>query len=115
MPKTYIITKENSEEIREAMKKRENAKYYKKLQAVTLRGEGKKNDEIGLITGYPPAYVSHLVSLYSKEGIASLLQDNRKGGNNRNMTPEEEKRFLSQFEEAARNGQIITISDIAAS
>ncbi len=52
MAKTYKVTMENSLEIREAMKKRENAKYYKRLMAVALRGEGKKNAEIAQITKY---------------------------------------------------------------
>ena len=114
MPKTYRITAENSKEIREAMKDQSNLRYYAKLQAVALRGEGKDNDEIGSITGYHPAYISHLVSVYSNEGLSSLYKDGRKGGNNRNLTAEEEKAFLATFEEAAKEGQITTVSEIAA-
>jgi len=114
MPKTYTITAENSKELREAMKKKENMRYYKKLQTVALRGEGKGNDEISGITGYHAVYVSHLVGIYSKEGLEGLCKDDRKGGNNRNMTIEEEKAFLSQFEETAKKGQVITIEEIAA-
>ena len=114
MPKTYTITAENSKELREALKEKSNLRYYAKLQAVALRGEGKDNDEIGLITGYHPSYVSHLVSIYCNEGLSSLCKDDRKGGNNRNLTAEEEKAFLAKFEEAAKNGQITTISEIAA-
>jgi len=114
MPKTYAISSENSKELREAMKQKENMRYYKKLQTVALRGEGKENDEISGITGYHAVYVSHLVGIYCKEGLEGLCKDERKGGNNRNMTPEEEKAFLSQFEETAKNGQVITIDEIAA-
>jgi len=114
MPKTYTITAENAREIREAMKDKNNSRYYAKLQSVALRGEGKENEEIGSITRYHPSYVSHLVSIYCKEGLASLCKDDRKGGNKRNMTDEEEKAFLSGFAEAAKKGQIITIAEIAA-
>jgi transposase len=114
MPKTYTITTENTKELRNAMSKKSNAPYYKKLQAVALRGEGKKNDEIGLITGYHPVYISHLVSVYCNEGLEELCTDRRGGGNNRNMTDEEERAFLSQFEEAAKKGQVTTIAEIAA-
>ena len=114
MPKTYKITTENTKELREAMKEKGNKKYYRRLQAVVLRGEGKNNDEIGRITGYNPHWVSELVSIYCNKGLGGLLQDGRKGGNSRNMSDAEEKAFLSQFEEAGKSGQVITIEDIAA-
>ena len=114
MPKTYTITTENSKELREAMKDKNNSRYYAKLQSVALRGEGKDNKEIGPITGYHPSYVSHLVSIYCSEGVSGLCKDERKGGNNRNMTEEEEKAFLSGFEETAKSGELTTITEIAA-
>lgn len=114
MPKTYTITEENSKELREAMKQKENARYYKKLQTVALRGEGKDNDEISAITGYHEVYVSRLVGIYCNEGLEGLCKDGRKGGNNRNLSKTEEEVFLSQFEETAKNGQVITIAEIAA-
>ena len=114
MPKAYTITAENSKELREAMKQKENMRYYKKLQTVALRGEGKENDEISGITGYHAVYVSRLVGIYCNKGLEGLCKDGRKGGNNRNMTPEEEKAFLSRFEGTAKGGQVITIDEIAA-
>ena len=114
MPETYRITAENSAELRKAMKEKSNSRYYAKLQSVALRGEGKNNEEIGTITGYHPAYISQLVSIYCNEGIAALCSDGRKGGNNRNMTLEEEKAFLARFEETAKNGHVITITEISA-
>jgi hypothetical protein len=113
MPKTYRITMENSKELRTAMRDKNNNRYYAKLQSVALRGEGKDNKEISGITGYHPAYISHLVSIYCNKGLKALCKDERKGGNNRNMTDEEEKAFLSEFEEAARSGKITTVNEIA--
>ena len=114
MPKTYRITAENAVELRKGMKEKSNSRFYARLQSVALRGEGKDNDEIGTITGYHPAYVSQLVSIYSNEGIAGLCKDGRKGGNNRNMTEEEEKAFLAGFEESAKRGGVTTVAEIAA-
>ena len=114
MTKTYTITEENTKELREAMKKRENGRFYAKLQSVALRGEGKSYDEISEITGYHPTYASHLVSIYCNEGLAGLCKDGRKGGNHRNMKPENEKKFVAGFEERAKSGQLTTIAEIAA-
>jgi len=114
MPKTYKVTAENAKELRAAMKDKNNSRFYAKLQSVALRGEGKDNDEIGAITGYHPAYVSQMVSVYCNRGIRGLCKDERKGGNHRNMTDEEEKAFLGRFEEAAKRGQLTTIGEIAA-
>ena len=110
----YTITSENTSEIREAMKDKNNSRFYRKLQSVALRGEGKDNKEIGPITGYHPSYVSHLVSIYCNEGLAGLCKDKRKGGNNRNMSREEEVEFLDKFKEKAEQGQVTTVAEIAA-
>jgi len=99
--------------IREAMKTTKQSRAYKRLQAVALRGEGKKRAEIAEITGYHPRTIGHLCKLYCEKGIEGLLEDGRKGGNHQNMTDEQAKAFLGKFEEAASKGQIITIADIA--
>jgi len=113
MRKLNEITGENAKEIRKAMKEKGNAKYYRRLEAVALRGEGRDSAEVGSITGYHPKWVSRLVSIYCTEGIAGLLKDGRKGGNNRNMSEAEAREFLSKFEEQAKSGQVITVEAIA--
>lgn len=109
----YKITKEIAAEIRAKMKHTKNSAAYRRLQAVALRGEGKKNKEISEITKFHPDHIGKLARIYCERGVDALIEDGRKGGNNCNMTTDEEKAFLSQFEEAAKSGQIITISDIA--
>ena len=109
----YKVTVENALEIRKAMSKKQNAKYYKRLLAVALRGEGKSNAEAAAITKYHAKRVSQLVSLYCNKGIGALLYDGRKGGNNRSMSKEEADKFLSQFDEQAQKGQIVTVGEIA--
>ena len=61
MRRTYEITREETKKLREAMSKKENKKYYRRMLAVALRGEGKDNKEVGSITGYHPKRVSQLV------------------------------------------------------
>jgi transposase len=109
----YSISKKSTEEIRERMKEVTDAKIYKRLQAVALRGEGKKNKEVGSITGYHPDWVGHLSKTYCKAGIEGLLEDGRKGGNNRNMNEAEATEFLDKFKQQAEKGEIITVEEIA--
>ena len=114
MPKTYTITAENARVIREAMDKKENQRFYKRLLAVALRGEGKSNGEIAEITGFNGKYVSQLVSLYCRLGLSNLASDGRKGGNHRNMSDDEEREFLESFRKKAEKGQIITVKEMTA-
>ena len=114
MGKRYTVTAEATKELRTAMGKKENVKYYRRLLAVALRDEGKDNEEAGAITGYHPKRVSQLVSLYVNHGIEELASDGRKGGNNRNMNETEAAEFLEQFEDQAEKGQVITAEEIAA-
>jgi transposase len=114
MAKAYKITAENALEIREAMRDKGNEKNYMRLLAVALRGEGKSNAEAAEITQYHPKRVSQLVSKYCNHGLETLINDGRKGGNNRVMSEVEAEEFLNQFDEQAKNGQIVSVGDIAA-
>ncbi len=84
------------------------------MEAVALRGEGKKNDEIGGITGFHPDMVGRFAKEYLEGGIAGLLFDGRKGGNHRNASDSEEEEFIAEFEEAAQKGEVISVDEIAA-
>ena len=110
----YKISCADAKNLREEMIKTKKATIYKKLQAVALRGEGLKNAEIATITGYSSNYIVELCKSYILNGFKGLTTDGRKGGNNRNLTTTAEEDFLSKFEKAAANGQIITISEIVA-
>ena len=109
----YRISREAAQELRELMKKEKDVKAYRRLEAVALRGEGKSNAEVGAQTGFHPDWVGRLVREYIEYGVAYLVEDDRKGGNHRNASPQEEEKFLEQFKEAAEKGQVITVADIA--
>jgi len=109
----YKIKKEDAEIIRNKMKEIKDAKIYKRLQAVALRGEGQKRVEVANITGYSNQRISILCKKYIEEGLESLLEDGRKGGNHRNMNEEEAREFLGQFKEMADKGQVVSINEIS--
>ena len=108
----YKISRENAEEIRERMRNEKNAGAYKRMQAVALRGEGKRNREVGEITGFHQDHIGILCKTYLSEGLEGLAIDRRKGGNNRNMTDAEAAAFLQAYEEQAKRGQVITAKAI---
>jgi transposase len=112
MPKTYEMSKAQEMEIEADKKRTKHASVYRKLEAVAMRANGKKNREIAEITGYSADRVSRLVSEYCRNGIGYFKEDHRKGGNHRNMTPEEERAFLKRFEEAAESGKQLTVGEM---
>jgi transposase len=110
----YRISEEDSKELREAMKKVGKAIHYRKMEAVALRGDGKKNEEISDLTGFHPDMVGRFCKEYLEGGLEGLVADGRKGGNRRNASDAEEEEFMAQFEEAAKKGQVISVGEIAA-
>jgi len=110
----YRISREDSESLRKEMKKAGNVLQYRKMEAVAMRGEGKRNEEIAEATGFHPDMVGRFAKEYLEGGLAGLLADGRRGGNHRNASDAEEEAFLAGFEEAARKGQIVSVDAIAA-
>lgn len=111
MPKKYVFSSENMQEIETAIKGEKDAKIYKRLQALKLRAEGKGNAEIATITDFCKAYVSELVSKYFKNGILAISTDKRTG-NNRKLTAEEETELLAPFIEQAECGHMLVVDEI---
>ena len=112
MPKTHQIKDEMKKEIEEIKNSTKDARLYKKLEVLSLRAAGMKNEQIAEITGYSKSRVSALVCEYAKNGIGYFIYEHRIGGNRRNMSIEEEKAFLNQFHELAEKGQMLTVEDI---
>jgi len=110
----YKVSKEQAEDLRERMRNVKDAKGYRRLEAVVLRGEGKSNAEIAAITKFNEDTVGKLAKEYCQYGVEYLVEDGRKGGNHRNASEAEERAFLAQFEKAGESGQIISVEDIAA-
>lgn len=113
MPKTYKIDRAALKEIAEARMANQNKQVEKRLHAVLLRGQGKKNAEIAEQLETSSKVVSRWVSLYVKEGLDSLLPKKREA-QRRNMSYAEEEGLLSTFEEQAKLGRVVEVSDIKA-
>ena len=112
MPKTHQFNNNQYSEVVQELDKTKEAALRKKLEVLQLRMEGYKNAEISKITKYSKSRVSALICLYAKDGIAYFQQENRQGGNRRNMSCSEEVTFLSAYKELAEQGQIIEVGEI---
>ncbi len=110
--KKHTITSVEYEEIQQAAKVNQNKHVEKRLQVLIMRYKGATDAEIGEKLGYHRKRVSQLCAEYKQVGLASFIE-RRFGGNNRNMSEEDEKAFLAQFIDAANNAEITTIDDIA--
>jgi len=111
MPKSFKFSEENKNEITTAMKNTVDKKCYRRLEIVNLRIMGKKCSEIAEITGYNSNYISQILSKYFKYGILSIAEDKRTG-NNRKLTYEEEQELLKPFKKEAESGKMLIVSDI---
>ena len=111
MPKTYTISKCDIEKIEELRKNNKDKQVDKRLHAVKLRGEGKKNKAIAEQLETSTDMVSRWISAYAKGGAEALLPKKRPGRPT-TISFEEEAKLLSEFEAKAEAGQIVEISDI---
>ena len=112
MPRMIKVSVEEAEQIKAKRREIKDKRVDKRLYAVQLRGEGYKNSEISKKLDTSPKVVSRWVVAFHAGGIEALLPG-KFGGNHRNATDEEELAFMEQFETAAKNGQIISVSEIA--
>jgi len=113
MATKYQITTEQKEEIEEFRRKNKDKRAEAKLRVLVMRAEGAKAKQISEATGFHAAYVSTIVSKYLHGGIEAIV-GNHYSGNRRNMSYEEEARFLEQFIDEANGGQITDVKAIKA-
>jgi transposase len=111
MPKTYKITQEQIAEIEKQRKSNSDKNVEKRLRAVKYRGEGFDNGKIAEMVEAHPTVVSRWICMYTKEGISALLPK-RRGGNRRNLTMDEECKFIDGFKEKAEKGELVTVKEI---
>ena len=111
MPKTHIIREIQVAGIIAARKENKDKQVEKRLQAVQMRGEGKKNAEIAEHLETSSDMISYWVSCYAKRGLEGLLPAKREA-HRRNMSTAEEKQLLSTFEKEAEAGRVVEVSEI---
>ncbi len=113
MKAKYIITTENSKEIKAYRRKIKDKMTDRRLYAVQLLGEGYSPKDICQKLDADKRQISLWASRYCQFGIKGL--DGKKGGRRReNISFEEEAALLEQFKEKSEKGQIVEVSEIRA-
>jgi transposase len=113
MPKTYEISAEQGREVAEARKKTNDKYADKRLYAVQLRGEGWKNKDIAIKLETSRFVVSQWIGAFVRGGVEALLPK-RRTGRPTQISYAEEVEMLDAYNEKAKKGQIIEISEIRA-
>ena len=89
--KKYIFSEEEKQEIRICRERIPDRKAERRLQALELRAEGKRNKEISDITGFHVQYITILVSRYKTQGLESITENHYPGSRRFFPTPESER------------------------
>ena len=108
------IPEADLKELKKALKTAKTATEYRHAQVLYLRGSlGHTKDAIASVTQYSPQRVQSIIDGYFKRGLSVLSDLNkprpRKWGL---MTLEEEREFISEYLDKAKNGEVIVVSEI---
>ena len=113
MANRYVFTEEQIQELTSAAKVNKRKDVDRRLRALLMHARGKKRAEIAEATQYSLSNIGKLVRSYRAGGLAAIVE-NHYGGNHRNMSYEEEVALLEPFNEKAKAGQMVEVSEIEA-
>lgn len=109
--KKHIISKAEYNAVKELSKQNTNKRVDKRLQTIILRYEGLTDAAIGEKLNYNRKRVSQLCAEFKALGLAEYAR-HKYGGNNRNLSIEQEQSLLERFSKEAELGRIITPAEI---
>lgn len=89
MAKRKPLTKEQIEELLQAMKTVKINREYRRIQAIYLYGTGEITEKIAKITQLTPVTISRIYKKYRSDGLASI-PDAPRGGRPSRLSPEQE-------------------------
>ena len=108
----YQITSRQRHEIEAARTKNRNMRVELKLKVLCLHASGLSLERISELSGYAPSSVNQIIRQYVRFGLDFMLENHYRG-NNRNMSFEDERALLAGFEEKRKQGQSVSVKDIA--
>ena len=108
----YNFTEEQIIELKEALNRAENKKFFRTIQSVLLRAQGYSVYQIIEITGLSQVTIRKNVLNYLNEGMSYITQENRGGRRYFRASVEQEKKFLQEHLSAAQEGKIKSAKEL---
>ena len=105
------ISEEEYAEIKAAGRANKNKRVAKRLEVLELRYAEKSNAEISEKTGFNERYITTLMGLYKKQGLAEFIRI-KQTSHRRNMTAAEEAEVLAACEQEGESGKTLTAQTI---
>lgn len=97
----------------ERLKRASSRTEYQRIQCVLIRATlGSSAKEIAQLLGWSTATVHVMHSRWAKEGEAIFDVRARGGRRHQHLTPEEEQQLLAPFVQRARDGGVLTVSEL---
>ena len=115
MPKIYPISEESKKSLEQLLKQAKNKGEFQRVQCLWLRASlDLKSSAIATALGWNPGSVKKLWSLYFNKGESVLIGKGKGGRRRQNLSLEEEKRVLADFQKKAIVGGVLVVWEIKA-
>ena len=102
-----------SQQFANALKQAKSKSEFQRVQCLWLRASlGLAADEVATAIGWQPTSVRRLQAQYLKEGKQVLQAVGRGGRRNQNLTVEQERQLLAEFDARAERAGMLEVSQI---
>ena len=100
-----------SQQLAKALKQARSKSEFQRIQCLWLRASlGLAADEVATAIGWQPTSVRRLQAQYLKEGKQVLPAVGRGGRRNQNLTVEQERQLLAEFQARAESAAMLEVS-----
>ena len=113
MKDLIVGDKPTVQRLAERLKRASSHSEYQRIQCVLIRATlGSSASEIAQLLGWSTATVHVMHSRWAKEGEAIFEVRARGGRRHQHLTPEQEQQLLAPFVQRARDGGMLTVSEL---
>ena len=107
----YKFTEEDRKKIEKARKMNRDKQTENRLKVLSMRCDGKKQEEIAEATGFVRSHVCDIKRKYFEQGLSAISEKHYQS-NHRNMSIAEETAFLAPYQEETEQGHVLCVKEI---